>query len=160
MLHNIRSDLKNIGRSALHSLQHNNRPNKPIYAFSSIYFIYTAIVDRNSQLLASLIAAHRAVRLPQAASRRRSHRASSHDTSTATPCPLRPVTPCPIPRRVKVLSMPLFLPGGHGRCRRRRRPTLDLSSRHHEIRSGQTQSGLLQLHLALPSFLGCRKRTF
>jgi hypothetical protein len=37
---------------------------------------------------------------------------------------------------------------------------LDLSSRHHEIRSGQTRSGLLQLHLALSSFLGCCKHMF
>jgi hypothetical protein len=29
--------------------------------------------------------------------------------------------------------------------------TLDLISRHHEIRSGKTRIGLLQLHLALPS---------
>ena len=28
--------------------------------------------------------------------------------------------------------------------------TFDLSSRHHEIQSGQIQSGLLQLHLVLP----------
>jgi hypothetical protein len=35
---------------------------------------------------------------------------------------------------------------------------LDLSSRHRKIRSGQARSGLLRLHLALPSFIRCCKR--
>jgi hypothetical protein len=45
-----------------------DRPNRPIYVLSSIYAIYIVIADINPQLLASLVAAHRAVCPPQVAS--------------------------------------------------------------------------------------------
>ena len=128
--------------------------------------MYTTTIDRNPQLLASLVAAHRVVLPPQAASRRCPHPASSHAMSA--------VALCSIPRRAHstssrhARSLPLCVmprPSPRRGAADAAVPhhevvtavdtsaaaTLDLRSRHHEIRSGQTRSGLFQLYPALPS---------
>jgi hypothetical protein len=63
----------------------------------------------------------------------------------------------PPPRLLRlVASCPVPAPA---RCARSllRRGAADVGAATHKIRSSQTRSGLLQLHLALPSFLGCCK---
>jgi hypothetical protein len=126
-------------------------PNMPIYALSSIYSIYTVTTDKNLQLLASLIAAHHAVCLPQAASQRFPHPVSNRAMSAAASCsaslrcarspplcvvphtsPGRSATDVVIPHQEAVDVVDVGTAA-----------TLDLSSRHYKIRSGHTRSGLL-----------------
>jgi hypothetical protein len=129
---------------------------------STLSFLSTSSTPRQPteiypQLLASLVVAHRAVRPLKPPRGGAPHPASSHATFVVVPCsipccahsassrharspPLRAV-PRPSPRRgatdAAVPHQEVVAAVDAGAT-----ATLDLSSQHHEIRSGQTWSGL------------------